>query len=562
MVVQKVIFGLVGGLGLFLFGMKYLSDGLQKVAGTKLRRTLRSLTQNRFRGIALGAFVTSLIQSSSVTTVMLVGLVNAGIVSLMQASSVVVGANIGTTITAQIIAFKISKYALPAIGIGVVMMLVSRKKKMQFWGQVILAFGLVFLGLSTMSGVMKPLKDVPVVTDFFVNLSHNPILAILVGTIFTFAVQSSSASIGMVLALASVGLIDFTASLYLILGDNIGTTITAWLASIGGSISARRVACFHSIFNIIGVVYFAFLIKSGLYPKFIDFVTPGVISTDSIARHIANSHTFFNVFNAFVFLFILAPVVGLVRKIIPGKDIYVSTDFKYLEDKLLLTPEIAVESAKKELMAMADMVRETTKNALEGFFEVDKKSIAHVQTQESAIDHLQNDITFYLAKLSVQPLTSELAGQIPPLLHSINDLERISDHAVNISELTGKVFMDELKFSNGAHAEMRNMYAKVDDMFEATIRALRYNDKEMSDKVMLFEGEINLMQKTYLASHTQRLCDNKCEPFSALVFVDYVNNLEKIADHLTNVAQAARDEFALERIVSVHNDIFNKPEKK
>ena len=206
--VKDVIFGIIGGLGLFLFGMKYLSDGLQKVAGTKLRRTLRSLTQNRFRGVILGAFVTSIIQSSSVTTVMLVGLINAGIISLMEGASVVIGANIGTTITAQIIAFKIAKYALPALGIGVALMLLARKKKMQFWGQVIFAFGMIFLGLATMSDVMKPLKDVPAVTDFFVQLSTNPILSIMLATLFTVAVQSSSASIGMVIALASVGLID------------------------------------------------------------------------------------------------------------------------------------------------------------------------------------------------------------------------------------------------------------------------------------------------------------------------------------------------------------------
>ncbi len=542
--VKEVIFGLAGGLGLFLFGMKYLSDGLQKVAGTKLRRILRSLTQNRFRGVALGTIVTSIIQSSSVTTVMLVGLINAGIVSLMQGASVVIGANIGTTITAQIIAFKISKYALPALGIGVAMMLLARKKKMQFWGQVIFAFGMIFLGLATMSGVMKPLKDVPAVTDFFVSLSTNPVLSILLATFFTVAVQSSSASIGMVIALASVGLIDFTAALYLILGDNIGTTITAWLAAIGGSISARRMACFHSMFNIIGVTYFAILIHSGTFTHLIDIITPGAVTTETIARHIANGHTFFNLFNAFVFLGIMGPVVRLIQRIIPGKDMYISTEFKYLQDKLLSTPEIAIESAKKELLAMAAMVKQTLKTAVDGFFARDKKSIPHVQTQENAIDHLQHDITFYLAKLATQQLTPNLGSQLPPLLHSINDFERISDHAVNIAELTEKAYADNLNFSNKALAEMRTLYAKVEDMFNDTIEAVKQGDTtHATDRVLQQEGEVNMLQVEYLSRHSQRLCERKCNPLCALIYVDFVNNLEKMADHLTNIAQAARGDF-------------------
>ncbi len=540
---KDIVFGLMGGLGIFIFGMKYLSDALQRIAGTKLRRTLRSLTQNRLRGVILGTTVTSLIQSSSVTTVMLVGLVNAGIVSLEQAATVVIGANIGTTITAQIIAFKISKYGLPAIGLGVAMMLIARQRKTQFWGQVVLSFGMVFVGLSTMSGVMKPLKDIPEVTEFFVNLSGTPLLAILLGVVFTIAVQSSSASIGMVLALASNGLIDFQTSLFLVLGDNIGTTVTAWLASIGGTISARRMACFHTVFNILGVIYFYFLVQSSVFPRFVDAITPGEITPDTISRHIANAHSCFNIGNAILFLFVLSPMVLLVKKIIPGKDIYVSTDFKFLQDRLLSTPEIAIESAKKELTAMAEMVLKTIKTAVDGFFAHDIKSIPHVQTQESATDHLQHDITFYLAKLAAQALTPQLARQLPPLLHSINDLERIADHAVNIAELTEKVHVQGFNFSNKALAEMRTLYAKIDDIFEETLRAVRDEDQFAPDRVMRYEGEVNLLHRQYLAEHSERLCQQKCDPMNALIFVDFINNLEKIADHLTNIAQASRRSF-------------------
>jgi len=553
---REVVFGLFGGLGLFIFGMKYLSEGLQKVAGTKLRRILRSLTQSKLRGISLGALVTSIVQSSSVTTVILVGLINAGIINLMQAASVVIGANIGTTITAQIIAFKITKYALPAIGIGVIMILVPKRKKMQFWGQVILSFGFVFLGLSIMSSVMKPLKDIPAVTDFFVQLSNNPLLGILLGIIFTMAIQSSSASIGMVIALASVGLIDFRAALYLILGDNIGTTITAWLASIGGTLSTKRMACFHTFFNVIGVSYFVFLVNLGIYERFVDLITPGVINMDTIGRNIANAHTFFNVFNAIFFMFILGPIVNIIKRLLPGKDIFVSAELKYLQDKLLNTPEIAIDSAKEELIAMAEMVKENIKTAIDGFLDKDKRSVSHVTTQEDAIDNIQHDITFYLARLSTYNLSPEVGGQLPPLLHSINDLERISDHAVNISELTEKVIQDNLNFSNNALAEMRTMYAKIEDMFDNTIAAVKDNDKISAEKVLQFEKEINRMQQEYLVQHSKRLCERKCDPLSALVFVDFINNLEKIGDHLTNIAQAAHGGFAFERIAKSEEERF------
>ncbi len=543
MVLKNVIFGLIGGLGLFIFGMKFLSDGLQKVAGTKLRRILRSLTKNKFRGIALGAIVTSIVQSSSVTTVMLIGLINAGIINLIQSAGVVIGANIGTTITAQIIAFKVAQYALPAIGIGVVMMLIPRKRKFQFWGQIIFAFGLIFLGLSTMSGVMEPLKDIPAVTHFFVQLSSNPILGILLGAIFTMMIQSSSASIGMVMALATVGLIDFRAALFLILGGNVGTTVTAWLASIGGSLSAKRMACFHTLFNVIGVCYFSVLVYSGVCTAFLDFITPGPLNTDTIARHIANAHTFFKVVNAGIFVLIIGPVVSFIKIIMPGKDMYVSTDFKYLQDKLLNTPDIAVVSVRKELAAMAKLVKNTIVTAVEGFFSKDNKSIAHVSTQESAIDHLQNDITFYLAKLSSKSLSPELASQLPPLLHSINDLERVSDHAVNIAELTEKIYADNIPFTNNALAEMRTIYAKVEDMIDETVRCIEDNDESASKKVINSEEEVNKLQKSYLAHHSKRLCDRKCSPASALIFVDFINNIEKIGDHLTNIAEAAAAEF-------------------
>jgi phosphate:Na+ symporter len=257
---EKIIFGIIGGLGLFIFGMKYLSDSLQKIASVRVRRWLRTLTNNPIKGLSLGALVTSIIQSSSVTTVILIGLINAGIINLFQAASVIIGANIGTTITAQIIAFKISKYALPAIGIGAIMILTMKKKKLRFWGQLILAFGLIFLGLNTMSSVAQPLKKIPAITYFFVALSQHPLLGICVGMIFTIIIQSSSASIGMLVALASAGLIDFVQH-YMYYWRQYRNNCNSMVCKHRRSISARRMAAFHSIFNIVGAIYFTILIS-------------------------------------------------------------------------------------------------------------------------------------------------------------------------------------------------------------------------------------------------------------------------------------------------------------
>ncbi|MFC1566358.1 Na/Pi cotransporter family protein [bacterium] len=540
---EKIIFGLVGGLGLFIFGMKYLSEGLQKIASLKIRRMLRALTDNKLKGIGLGAFVTSVVQSSSVTTVILIGLVNAGIISLMQSATVVIGANIGTTITAQIIAFKVSKYALPMIAIGVFMVIAVRKKRAQFWGQVLLSLGIIFLGLKTMSGVMAPLKDIPSVVDFFVALSKNPILGIMVGAGITVLVQSSSAAIGMLLALASVGLIDFRAALYVLLGDNIGTTITAWLASIGGSTSAKRLACFHSFFNIIGAIYFSILIYFGIYERFIDFITPGAITLDTVARNIANAHTFFNIINALVFLPFIGILVVLIKKFVPGESTYVNIEMKYLQDNLLDTPSVALDSARKEIAEMGKIARKVFVTSVDGFLTKNKKSVQHVQTQEDAVDNLQRDITFYLSKLSTETLTLELSSQIPVFLHTVNDIERISDHSSNIAELTERIIGDEVEFSQTAQDEINSLYSKIKIMFDNANTVIVDYDDTIVESILKLESEVNDEYKDFLNKHADRLINKKCTAESALVYVNLLNNLEKVGDHLANVAKAALRHF-------------------
>jgi phosphate:Na+ symporter len=551
-VLQNIIFGTVGGLGLFIFGMKYLSEGLQKVASNKLKNIMSKVTNSRLSGILLGTFVTSIIQSSSVTTVILIGFINSGILTFIQSASVVLGANIGTTITAQIIAFNVSAYSLPMIGAGMLIMFVSKKEKIKFIGQILFSLGLIFFGLKIMSDVVKPLKDIPSITNFFLVLSEHPILGILAGLSFTVIIQSSSASIGMLIALATAGLIDFNACLYVLLGDNIGTTITAWLASIGGKSASKRLATFHSFFNIVGSIYFTFLISSGFYARFIDFVTPGNFETENIARYIANAHTFFNVINTIVFFPFVGMIAKLIEKFIPEKEVdYLSNSIKYLQDNLLETPELAFDSSKKEISEMAKMSSNVLDITFEGFLTKDNAKILKVYELENEIDKLQHDITLYLSKIVNERMSYEIANSLPVLIHSINDIERISDHAVNISEITEKMINSDIIFSEEAITDLKIVFKIIKDMAEKVNSVFYSYSLDGTDSfdsindILILEKELNKLHKEFFEKQTQRIVDLRCSPQSSLLFIDIMNNLEKVGDHLKNIAQAASRSFIL-----------------
>ncbi len=377
---QKLIFGLVGGLGLFLFGMKIMSEGLQKVAGSRMRKILSALTSNRIVGALVGIAVTAIIQSSSATTVMVVGFVNAGLMSLVQSIGIILGANIGTTVTAQLIAFKITKFALPAIGIGAGFKLFAKNRKWSYFGEILLGFGLLFFGLSVMKSAFDPLKTSDEFHQLFMAVGNNHLLGVLIGAILTMLVQSSSATIGITIALASSGILSFDASVALILGENIGTTITANLAAIGTNLAARRTAFAHFLFNSLGVCYM--LIFFPFFLHFISSITPGdadfVIQTQDqiarmggeigdkpfIARHIANTHTMFNIVNTIIFL----PLVGLLAKlstlVIRGREENVEFHLKYLDNRVLSTPPIALAQARSETRRMAQIAREMVDETL------------------------------------------------------------------------------------------------------------------------------------------------------------------------------------------------------
>ncbi len=536
----SLIYGLVGGLGLFLFGMRMMSDGLQKSAGNSLKKILEKLTANRFIGTLVGIMVTSIIQSSSATTVMVVGFVNAGLMNITQSLSVVLGANIGTTITAQLIAFKIAKLALPAIGIGVFMRLFSSKKKYNYYGEVLIGFGLLFLGLSTMKDGFVPLRDSEFFKDAFVMFSSNPVLAIIAGAVITMIVQSSSATMGITIALASTGLIDFYGASALVLGENIGTTITANIAAIGASSNARRAALGHFIFNVIGVAYMLILLKPFVF--FIDSITPGAAnmvlpSGDNpyIARHIANLHTMFNIINTIIFLPMLGTLATICKWIIKDKDEAVPR-FQYIDERLIETPELAVVQARKEVQRMSDISVEMLELSKKAFFKRDVKLIQEIYKKEDTVDLLEKDITDFLVKLFQKSLSEENSRVVNNIFHVLHDIEKIADHAENIAKFTERIIENKIHFSKEALDEM-------EQIFDVTIRfanyiLYEYNKGGLPKKVNTEdEDAIDRFKRKFKNNHMARLNDGRCNVDAGIVYVDILNNLEKAGDHTFNIAQ-------------------------
>ena len=537
----EMVFQLIGGLGFFFFGMKTMSEGLKKIAGDKLKSFLHTVTKHRIYGVLIGTLVTLFIQSSSATTVMVVGFVNAGLLALKQAITVIVGANIGTTFTAWLVSsmavFKISKYALPAIGIGFTIMTLGRTKK-KHWGQVILGFGLLFIGLHYMKEAFDPLKDSEYVKSLFVTFSTHPLLGVLAGIVFTVLLQSSSATIAIVQVLAFNGVISFEAAVPIILGDNIGTTITAQLAAVGANINARRAAMSHTVFNVIGTAYMLVFVYLGWFSKFVGFIVPGDITTTNIMFHIAVAHSTFNVINMLVFL----PFIGFLERVsiwlVPKGIDAVDFGTQYLEKHLLETPTLALEQVHNENVYMLNVARKAVTNAIGGFLEDDLKKVAKVIDLETATDNLQSEITQYIIELSQRNLLPEESRSLPVLIHNVNDLERIGDHAQNLAELTKRKIEEKMVFSENAIEEIGLMWDQVRIMFEEAEIALKNTDANAAKKMLVIEENINTLQNDFKCAHIDRLNDGNCNLNSGFIFIEFIDNLEKIGDRLKNLAQS------------------------
>ncbi len=546
------IIKLFGGLALFLYAMKTMSDNLQSVAGNEMKNILKKLTNTPLKGVLIGAAVTGIIQSSSATTVMMVGLVNAGIMSLSQAVGVIMGANIGTTMTAQLIAFKIGNYAFLFVIIGVILLFLRQNKSMEKWSFVILSFGLLFIGLDVMSEAVKPLQNSQAAKDLLILLSGNPITGILTGTLFTMMIQSSSASIGIVIVLATNQLIPYEGALYLVFGDNIGTTITAWLASISVNRTAKRVACVHTLFNVFGTAIFGLLTYLGIYTQIINYITPGdIYKGEGIARHIANAHTFFNVLNTLVFLPFAGLLAYVAKKLIPGdtSETLSMGEPRHLDYNLIYTPEVAIEQSIKEMREMLRLVRLSIHMSMHLYLERNYRKIENIDKIENAIDNLQREITLYLVAISEKSVSDSIAKKIPPLLHTVNDIEKLGDHAVQISEiLHNQILSQKVPFFADFSKELDENHQKILYMIDLTLNYMKDFNQKHSYMIIELEGRINQYHNDTRKRVMEMIQKSECDPVSGLNIIDYIDTIETIADKLKNIVKAGSHGFKYQPI--------------
>ncbi len=526
----EILFGLIGGLGLFLFGMRNMSEGLQKAAGERLKRLLEVLTTNRLMGVIMGAIVTVLVQSSSTTTVMVVGFVNARLMTLAQAVGVIMGANIGTTATAQLIAFELDQYSLPAIGIGAAFFLFSRAEKARFFGQVLMGFGILFLGLEIMKDALRPLREWEYFREMLISFGQNPILGVIAGTVLTVAVQSSSASIGLLQSLASEGLIPIQSALPVLFGDNIGTTITAVLSAIGASLAARRAAAVHVIFNLVGTLLFLLVLP---------LVLPIVIATsDDVVRQIANAHTIFNVGNTIVQLPLAGLIVWVVLRLLPSKkgEVEIPDGAQHLDERLLGTPSVALDLAHKESLEMAGVARKVVADSVDRLLDGEGGNFDALFDMEKQVNRVNHEISHYLSHLSRRTLSEEQRRTLRELHNIIADIERVGDHGENIAELCVYSSEQKLTFSEKAVTEVRAMAATVVEAFDLALEAWSEADVEKAKAVFELERKVDRMEKEVREGHIDRINRGECVPASGVVFLDLASNLERVADHAANIA--------------------------
>jgi phosphate:Na+ symporter len=550
-----IIFQSLGGLGIFLFGMKIMSEGLQKVAGKRMRQILEMVSNNRFIGCAVGTLVTSVIQSSSATTVMLVSFVDAGLMNLVQAIGVILGANIGTTVTAQLIAFKIEAYALPAIAAGVFLKFFLGRRKWIYVGDVLLGFGLVFYGLGIMKVAFTPLREDPAFLSFFTKFHADDLAGILlcvfVGTAVTMILQSSSATVGITMALASQGLLNFETSVGLILGDNIGTTITAELASIGTNINAQRAARAHTLFNTIGV-----LLVILFFPVFIKLVTwltshlIGIGPPDltiagerpNISRYLANSHTVFNVINALFFLAVLPYLAKLATWLTPhkkhDKELEELHHIKYLDSKYISTLSVALSQAKAETIRMGEAVLLMYDSVIRSLKERKLKELVKWRKREDALDILRKEITQFLVRVMQGAISDEESKEVRSLIRTVNNLERIGDSTEHIAELIEEFIEKNLYLSDEALHQYEVISGEGQNFLRLVVNAMRHEDKEIMPKSQEIEDNINRMEDEMKENHLIRLQRGVCTVDAGLIFVNILTAFEKIGGFCYNISQA------------------------
>lgn len=527
-----VVIHLIGGLGIFFLGMHLMSDGLQKAAGERMRKILELFTSRPLTAVLTGAGVTAVLQSSSTVTVMIVGFVNSGLMNLSQALGTIMGANIGTTITAQIVSFDIYALAFPFIGLGALLYFFTRKRLPRYFGKGALGFGLLLLGLSTMSSAVHPLRSYQPFLDLLVMLGRRPILGIIAGAVFTAIVQSSSATTGLVIALAWQGVVDLPAGLAITVGANIGTCVTALLASMAAGTSARRAAIGHLLFNVFGTVLFIVIRRpfTGLIE----------LTGGSVARQLANAHTLFNVGTTLILFPFLSRFVKLVNALVSGEDEVIEMKPQFLDERMVGTPG-ALLAAQKEVARMADLSTAMLEQSVSAFLSGDLSVLRQIEQREEVVNLLEKTITGYLARASQESMNVAQARLMANLMHVVNDVERIGDHAINIAELAEARVRENLELSEAARADMGNLYDEVMKMCRGVIEALTQDNTRQAESIVALDDVVDDLEKLYRTNHIERINLGVCNPEIGVLFLDALSNLERVGDHAVNIAEAVAD---------------------
>ena len=531
---QEIAFHFLGGLGLFLYSIKTMGDGLQQAAGDRLRYYIDKYTSNPFFGILVGIGMTALIQSSSGVTVITVGLVSAGLLTLRQAIGIVMGANIGTTVTSFIIGFKLGDYALPMLFLGAVCLFFTKNRTINNIGRIVFGVGGIFFALNLMSGAMEPLKDLQVFKDYMVELSKNPILGVLVGTGLTLLIQASSATIGILQNLYASNLIDLQGALPVLFGDNIGTTITAIIASLGANIAAKRVAAAHVAFNVIGtVICIIFLVPfTGLIQWFESFLNLAPEMT------IAFAHGTFNITNTIIQFPFIGALAFLVTKLIPGEDEAVKYEPLYLDEQLIKqVPSIALGNAKKELLHLGNYAAKAFDLSYDYIINSNEKVAEKGHKTEEAINTIDEKLTRYLISLSGEALSQKESEVLTNILDSSRDLERIGDHAEALLNLNDYLQRKNVQFSEAALEELAEIYLKTSDFVKDALESVENNDLEQAQALVERHEDINNMERVLRKTHIKRLNNGECSTQAGVNFIDIISHYTRVSDHAMNLAE-------------------------
>ena len=529
---------LIGGLGLFIAGMNMMSRGIEKVAGNKLRGILKAFTKTKFLGLVVGLFFTAVIQSSSAATVMVVSFVNSGLMKLSEACGIILGANIGTTVTALLVAFKLSAVAPIFVFAGAVMMNFIKKPFIKKLGEVILGFGILFVGISTMSSAMGELRERPEVINMLQAFS-NPFLGVLLGLVITSVVQSSSVTVSILVVMGASGLVTLEACMYVILGCNIGACTSAVLAGLSGSKNAKRAALIHLLFNVFGTILMFVLLQlfSGPIAGLIRMISGSGEGT--LGANIAMAHFTFKVFQVIVFYPFMNLIIKLTYVLVPGEDAEDAAQtftVQYIDAKHLPNPAVAIYLAVQEMNRMANMAFENLNLSMKCLLNNDQESIAKVEETEKHIDYLEGEISNYLVKINQNTLPLADASMISAYFHVVSDIERIGDHAVSIVEIIPELYKNEIKFSKKSTAELEDMMTYVNRILDESLDMFVTGNMSNMEDIVLLEDKLDELERELTSKHIHRLKEGKCSPQAGVYFSDVVSGLERVGDHAINIA--------------------------